>query len=193
MPLPQEEKQFTYADYLTWSENERIEIIDGVPYMQATPSPEHQLVSGELFRQFANYLQGKPCNVYQAPFSVRLTKGDEKKDEDIKKVFEPDITIVCDKSKMDKRGCNGTPDLIIEIISPSSIKHDRVTKFNQYEKAGVLEYWIVEPEGKLVSIFVLESNGRYGRQEIYTEDEKIIVSMFPDLTVDLSTVFPLPD
>lgn len=190
MALPHEERQYTYADYLTWPEDERIEIIDGVPYMQATPSPEHQLISGELFRQFANYLQGKSCKVYHAPFSVRLTRGDEKKDEDIKKVLEPDITIVCDQSKIDKKGCNGTPDLIIEIISPSSIKHDRVTKFNQYAKAGVIEYWIVEPEAKLTSVFLLQSDGRYGRLEIYTEDEKITVSIFPDLIVDLSTVFP---
>jgi len=114
----------------------------------------------------------------------------EKEDEDIKNVFEPDITVVCDQSKIDKQGCKGIPDLIIEIISPSSIKHDRVTKFNQYEKAGVLEYWIVEPEGKLVSVFLLQSNGRYGRPEIYTEEETINVSIFPDLTVDLNAVFP---
>lgn len=190
MALPQEDRLYTYADYLTWREDERVEIIDGVPYMQATPSPDHQLISGELFRQFANYLLGKSCKVYHAPFSVRLTKGDEKKDEDINKVFEPDITVVCDQSKIDKKGCNGTPDLIIEIISPSSIKHDRVTKFNQYAKAGVIEYWIVEPEAKLASVFILQSDGRYGKLEIYTEDEKINVSVFPDLIVDLSTVFP---
>lgn len=190
MSLPQEEKQYTYADYLTWPEGERLEIIDGVPYMQAAPSPEHQLISSELNRQFANYLQGKSCNVYPAPFCVRLTTGDEKSNEDIKRVFEPDITIVCEKSKIDNKGCNGVPDLIIEIISPSSLKHDRVTKFNKYEKAGVVEYWIVEPEGKIVSVFVLQSNDRYGRPEIYTEDEKITVSLFPDLIVDLSTVFP---
>ena len=189
MPLPQEEKKYSYADYLTWPENERWEIIDGVPYMQAAPSPAHQLISGELYRQFANYLQGKPCKAYPAPFCVRLINGDEKQNEDIKKVFEPDITIVCDKSKIDKEGCKGAPDLIIEVMSPSSIRHDRITKFNKYEISGVKEYWIVEPEGKLVSVFVLQSNNRYGRQEIYTEDDKIQVSIFPDLIIEISTVF----
>lgn len=189
MPLPQEEGKYSYADYLTWPEDERWEIIDGIAYMQATPSPAHQLISGELYRQFANYLQGKPCKVYPAPFCVRLTKGDEKKNEDIKKVVEPDITIVCDKSKIDERGCNGSPDLIIEVMSPSSIKNDRVIKFNKYEKAGVKEYWIVEPDGKLVSVFALQRNGRYGRPDIYTEDEKVKVSIFPDLIIDLSSVF----
>ena len=192
MPVPQEERQYTYADYLAWPEDERVEIIDGVPYMQATPSPEHQEISMNLSTQISVYLKGKTCKVYAAPFSVRLIKGDEKKDEEIKKVFEPDITVVCDKSKIDKHGCKGIPDMIIEIISPSSIKHDRVTKFNQYEKAGVIEYWVVEPEGKIVRVFVVQSNGRYCRPEIYTEEEKITVSIFPDLTVDLSAVFPSP-
>ncbi len=136
MPLPQEEGKYSYADYLTWPEGERWEIIDGIAYMQAAPSPAHQLISGELHRQFANYLQGKPCKAYPAPFCVRLTKGDEKNNEDINKVVEPDITIVCDKSKIDERGCIGAPDLIIEVMSPSSIKKDRVIKFNKYEKAG---------------------------------------------------------
>ena len=190
MPLPKQEQKYSYADYLTWGEDERWEIIDGVPYMQAAPSPIHQVIYGELHRQFANYLQGKPCKVYPAPFCVRLTNGDEKQNEDIKKVFEPDITIVCDKSKIDKEGCKGSPDLIIEVVSPSSIRHDRVTKFNNYEKAGVKEYWIVEPDGKLVSVFLLQPNNRYGRPEIYTEDQKITVSIFNELTVNLSTVFP---
>jgi Uma2 family endonuclease len=191
MPLPRQEEKYSYADYLTWREDERWEIIDGVPYMQASPSPTHQLIIGELYRQFANYLQGKPCKVYLSPFCVRLIKGDEKQSEDIKKVFEPDITIVCDRTKIDKEGCKGSPDLIIEVMSPSSIRHDKVTKFNNYEKAGVKEYWIVEPDGRLVSVFLLQTNNRYGRPEIYTEDQKITVSIFPDLSVDLNTVFPL--
>lgn len=189
MPLPQEDKQYSYADYLTWPEDERWEIIDGVPYLQAAPSPVHQLICGELHRQFANYLQGKPCKAYPAPFCVRLVKGDEKQNEDIKQVVEPDITIVCDNSKIDEKGCNGTPDMIVEVLSPSSIKMDRVIKFNKYEKAGVKEYWIVEPEGKLVSVFVLQKDQRFGRQEIYTEDDKIRVSIFHDLVVDLKLVF----
>lgn len=190
MPLPQEQSQYSYADYLTWSEDERWEIIDGIAYMQAAPSPTHQLISGELYRQFANYLQDKPCKVYPAPFCVRLTEGAEKQNDDIKIVVEPDITVVCNSSKIDEKGCNGTPDLIIEVLSPSSIKQDRVIKFNKYEKAAVKEYWVVEPEGKLVSVFVLQSNNRYGRPEIYTEDQKIGVNIFSDLIIDLSKVFP---
>lgn len=190
MPLPQKEgKEYSYADYLTWPEGARWEIIDGIAYMQAAPSPTHQEISGGIFAQFHNYLSGKPCKVYHAPFCVRLIKDDEILNEEIKRVVEPDISIVCDKFKIDEQGCNGAPDLIVEIISPSSIRMDKFTKFNKYEKAGVREYWIVEPEGKLVSVFVLQDDQRYGRPEIYTEDDQIVVFIFPDLIIDLKPVF----
>lgn len=190
MPVPESKKKYTYADYLTWPEGERWEIIDGVPYQQAAPSTVHQEILMELARQIANYLKDKSCKVYPAPFCVRLTKGNEISNEDIKKVVEPDITIVCDQSKVDEQGCNGAPDMIVEIISPSSIKTDRIIKFNIYEKAGVKEYWIVEPEGKIVSVFLLQENVRYGRQEIYSEEDQITLNIIPDLLIDLKPVFP---
>ncbi len=189
MPLSQDGKKYTYADYLTWPEDERWEIIDGVPYLQATPTPIHQEILTELVRQIANYLTHKPCKVYPAPFCVRLPLDHEKTENDIKNIVEPDITIVCDKSKIDEKGCNGAPDLIIEIISPSSIKKDRIVKFNKYEKAGVKEYWIIEPEEKIVSVFVLQNNQTYGRPKLYTDDNKITVAIFPDLIIDLVDVF----
>ncbi|EHQ89802.1 Uma2 family endonuclease [Desulfosporosinus youngiae] len=189
MPIPEAKEKYTYADYLTWPEGERWEIIDGVPHMQAAPSTVHQEILMEISRQIANHLKDRSCKVYPAPFCVRLTKGDEISNEDIKKVVEPDITIVCDKSKVDEKGCNGAPDMIIEIISPSSVKTDRIIKFNMYEKVGVKEYWIVEPEVKIVSVFVLQENGRYGRQEVYSEEDQITLNIIPDLTIDLKPVF----
>ena len=187
MPLPKLEQKYSYADYLTWDENERWEILDGVPYMQAAPSRIHQEISMELSTQFHNYLKGKMCRVFAAPFCVRLDI--EKNNNDIKNVVEPDITIVCDNSKLDERGCKGSPDMIIEILSPTSGKNDKLIKFNKYEKAGVKEYWIVEPDQKLVSVFLLQANGRYGRPEIYSEEDKINVSIFTDLAIDLKEVF----
>lgn len=189
MPIPESNEKYTYADYLTWPEDERWEIIDGVAYMQAAPTPTHQEILMELARQIANYLTGKPCKVYPAPFCVRLTKDDERKNEGITKVVEPDITVVCDKSKIDEKGCNGAPDMIIEIISPSSTKRDRFIKFNAYEKAGIKEYWIVEPDVKIVSVFVLQHNGSYGRQNVYSEEDQIQVNLFPNLTIDLKSIF----
>ena len=188
MPLPKsQEQKYSYVDYLTWGENERWEILDGIAYMQATPSRIHQEISGELFTQFHNYLSGKTCKVYHAPFCVRL--DNEKNDADIKNVVELDITIVCDSSKLDEKGCKGSPDMIIEIMSPSSGKKDRVEKYNKYEKAGVKEYWVVEPDEKLVSVFILQKNGRFGRTEMYTDEDKIKASIFSELEIDFSTVF----
>ncbi|WP_425806472.1 Uma2 family endonuclease [Desulfitobacterium sp. Sab5] len=190
MSIPQSDKIYTYADYLTWPEDERWEIIDAAAYRQAAPSPIHQEILGELFAQFHHYLSDKPCKVYSAPFCVRLTEGGEEQNEEIKNVVEPDITIVYDTSKLDEKGFKGAPDLILEIMSPSSIKMDRFIKFNKYEKAGVQEYWIVEPEGKLVSVFKLKDDQRYGRPDIFTEDDQIKVSIFADLFIDLKSVFP---
>ncbi len=109
--------------------------------------------------------------------------------KNIKNVVEPDITIVCDSSKLDERGCKGSPEMIVEILSPSSAKKDRVDKFNKYEKAGVKVYWVVEPDQKIVSVFTLQTNGRYGRPEMYTDEDTVKVSIFPDLEIDLKTVF----
>lgn len=187
MPLPKSEQKYSFADYLTLDENERWEIIDGISYMQAAPSRIHQEILMELSRQISNYLAGKPCKVYSAPFCVRLDV--EKNNNDIRNVVEPDITIVCDNSKLDEKGCKGTPDMIVEILSPSTGKMDKVIKFNKYEKSGVKEYWILEPDLKLVSVFLLQPSGRYGRPEMYTDENKTKVSIFPDLEIDLKTVF----
>lgn len=190
MPLPQENKKYTYADYLTWPEGERWEIIDGSPYMMTAPSWQHQAILVELSKQFANYFTNKICNVFVSPFDLRLPEFNEK-DEDTSTVLQPDILIVCDKSKLQKTGYYGTPALIIEITSPSSNKIDKLYKFNKYEKAGVKEYWIVEPDDKIVTIFSIQDNGRYGRPDIYSEDDNIEVKTFTDLKIDLKQVFSL--
>lgn len=188
MSFPNPNEKYSYKDYLSWDEEKRWEIIDGVPYMQSAPSRIHQKVSMELSTQFAVYLKNKICQVYAAPFSVIL---DEENDDDnkIKNVVEPDISIICDKTKLNKNGCKGSPDMIIEIVSPSSVKMDKIYKFNKYEQAKVKEYWIVEPDSSLISVFTLQPNGRYGRPDIYTEEDKIKVSIFDDLEIHLTSVF----
>ncbi|SHF62335.1 Endonuclease, Uma2 family (restriction endonuclease fold) [Caldanaerobius fijiensis DSM 17918] len=189
MPLPKENKTYTYGDYITWPEDKRIELIDGQAYMMAPPSRIHQKVLGGIFYQFFSYLQNKSCEVYTAPFGVRLPSSNEENDKDIKTVVEPDIVVICDKSKLDDEGCKGAPDLIVEIVSPSTARKDKLEKFNLYEKFGVKEYWLVEPESKIVSVFTLQDNKRYGRPEIYTDEDKIKVSIFNDLIIDLKAVF----
>lgn len=188
MSLPKEEREYSYKDYLSWSQDERIEIINGTPYLKAAPSRIHQEILSELHRQIANYLLHKNCKVYPAPFTVALDLGETKMEDEIHNVVEPDITIICDEKKLDERGCIGTPDLIIEIISPSTARRDKIEKFNLYEKSGVQEYWIVEPEEKILSVFLLESNGKYGRPNLYSEEDQVQVSSFESLIIDLQMV-----
>lgn len=188
MPLSKAEKKYTYADYLVFPDDERWEIIAGVPYMQSAPTWQHQKISGELFRQISNYLLQKSCEVFAAPFDLRLSDG-KLKEEDVANVYQPDLIVICDKSQLKGTGSFGVPSLVIEILSPSTAKNDRLLKFNNYEKFGVKEYWIVEPDMRLVSVFILQNNNRYGRTELYTEIDEVKVSIFPDLTIDLNTVF----
>jgi Uma2 family endonuclease len=190
MPQPQlDQNKYTYSDYLSWAEEDRWELIDGIPCMMTAPSRVHQEILGELFRQISNYLLDKTCRVYMAPFELRLPKGNEQSDLEINTVVEPDLLVICDRSKLDERGCKGAPDLIIEIVSPSSVKNDMLKKFNLYEKAGVKEYWIVEPSGKIATVFKLGQNNRYGRPEVYSEDDLVRISIFSDFEIDLKSVF----
>ena len=188
MPIQQKNKKCTFADYLTWPENEHWEIIDGVPSMQAAPTWQHQAISRELLTQFNNYLKGNPCQVFASPFDLRLPETNEK-DEETTFVVQPDILVVCDKGGLKGTGYYGTPTLAIEITSPSTARSDKVWKFNRYEKAGVKEYWIVEPDGKFISVFTLQPNNRYGRPESYTEADLLKVSVFPGFIVDLKPIF----
>ncbi|MFD2211915.1 Uma2 family endonuclease [Virgibacillus halophilus] len=192
MSFPKKERVYTYADYLSWPENERIEIIDGVPYLQAAPSRIHQEVLSDVHRQLANYLLDKDYKVYPAPFHVVLDPENENADDARSKyVLEPDISVVCDKEKLDDRGCKGSPDLIVEIISPSTARKDKIEKFHIYEQYGVQEYWMIEPKEKIVSVFSLQRNGKYGRPELYTEEDQVEVSLFDDLVIKLDSVFDL--
>jgi Uma2 family endonuclease len=182
MPLATEQPCYTYADYLGWDEDERYEIIDGEAYMMAPPSRIHQEISGNLYYALRDFLNGKTCKVYAAPFSVRLFPAADKSDGT---VVEPDITVVCDPAKLDDRGCNGPPDLIIEILSPSTARYDRVVKFNIYREAGVREYWIVDPAARDVFTYVLK-NGEYMAANY---DEAAPVAVLPGCEIDLKTIF----
>jgi Uma2 family endonuclease len=179
---------YTYADYLEWDENERCEIIDGEAYMMVTPSRIHQEISMALSAMIYNYLEGKPCEVYPAPFAVRLFPQEDGSDDT---VVEPDITVVCDPSKLDDRGCNGAPDFIIEIISPSTARYDRIVKFNKYREAGVREYWIVDPEEKIISVYLLK-DGQYMAVN-YDDTAVVPVTALPGCSIDLKNIFGISE
>ena len=130
MALPAENRRYTFADVLTWDESERVEIINGEAFMMAPPSRIHQEILTSLFGQLYDYLKGKKCKVYPAPFGVRLFEEDGDYPEDVDTMVEPDISVVCDPGKLDDHGCKGAPDLIIEILSRSTRQYDRITKFH---------------------------------------------------------------
>ena len=188
MPLPAKSKRYTFADVLTWSEDERIELIHGEAFMMAPPSRIHQEISGELFRQLANFLEGKNCRVYPAPFGVRLFEQDGDTPEEVDTLVEPDISVVCDKSKLDEHGCKGAPDLVIEILSPSTRRHDRFVKLALYQSAGVREYWIAEPESQTVQVYTLE-NGILHPRAFYEREDIAKVHVLEGCFIELGKVF----
>lgn len=188
--LRKEEYQYTYADYLTWDDGQRWEIIDGVPYcMSPAPSRYHQEISGVLFAHIYNFLENKTCKVYAAPFDVRLSDRKNETDENTLTVVQPDIVVVCDEKKLDDRGCKGSPDLIIEILSPSTSARDMKDKLFLYEKYGIKEYWIVDPFNKIVVIYKPDSSGKFMRPENYASKDTIDVGVLKGLSIDLKKVF----
>ncbi|OWY26119.1 Uma2 family endonuclease [Sphingobacteriales bacterium UPWRP_1] len=184
-------RRYSYADYLQWTFEEQLELIKGKIFkMSPAPNRRHQQISGELFRQIANYLYKKNCKVFDAPFDVRLP--DKKKsspDNQIFTVVQPDICIICDPAKLDERGCLGAPDFIIEIVSPATIKKDLNEKYRLYEESGVREYWIVQPNDQTVTVFTLSEAGQYQLRKIYSASEEVPVNIFPGFSIHLEEVF----
>lgn len=189
LPDKTQTEKFSYADYLSWPDEERWEIIDGDVFdMSPAPSPVHQEILVNLVFCFKDYLKDKPCKVYPAPFDVRLADGPHR-EKDIINVVQPDISIICKKSKIDDKGCLGAPDLIVEILSPSTSEKDLNIKFNLYEKYKVKEYWIVHPNDKTVLVYKLKRGKKYERPGTYSQQGKIKVGIFSDLEIDCRQIF----
>lgn len=182
-------ERYTYADILTWPEDERWELIDGVAYdMSPAPSPRHQVIQGELFVLFHDFLRGATCRVYPPPFDVRLPKPTED-GLTASTVVQPDLTVVCDPEKIDERGCVGAPTLVVEILSPGTSRKDLREKLTAYAQAGVPEYWVVYPFEKVVQVYTLDTQGHYGAPAIYVNGEQAPVGVLPGLVIDLESVF----
>ncbi len=188
MALPQE-KSYTYADLLEWNDGKRYELYNGQPVMMSPPLRQHQEISGEIYLQIGTYLKGKKCKVYHAPFSVRPFAADGDSPYDTDTLVEPDITVVCSSDKLDKYGCKGAPDLVVEILSPSTKQYDCLVKYKLYQQAGIREYWIVDPDKKLVLVYTLV-DGQYYVPEVYTAKDSVPVEVLEDCIVDLTAVFP---
>lgn len=188
MALPQE-CLYTYADLQGWEGDTRYELYDGQPKAMSSPSDVHQDISMALSAQLYNYLKGKRCKPYAAPFDVRLFEEPGDSPEDVETVVQPDLMVVCDPDKVDRHGIHGAPDLVIEILSESTRKLDRLIKFNLYQKAGVPEYWIVDPTNRTAAVYTLE-DGAYHGAETYGPDAVVPVGVLEDCMIDLSDVFP---
>ena len=181
----------SYADYLTWEDGKRWELIDGQAVcMSPAPGRQHQQISRLLERQIDSYLFDKSCEMYHAPFDVRFVETkDNVADDYINTVVQPDIMVICDPEKLDERGCKGSPDLIVEILSPSTTRMDMTVKFELYQRYGVKEYWIVHPKDQTILVFKLLENGLYGVPDRYCAEDIIPVALLGELQVDLTQVF----
>lgn len=190
LPKIKEQEHFTYADYLTWPDDERWELIDGVAYsMSPSPLVEHQRISRILTRIIDTHLLGRQCELFTAPFDVRLYKNNQKSDNYIETVVQPDIVVVCNPDKIDRRGCRGAPDLVIEILSPSTGGKDLTIKYDLYERHGVKEYWIIHPAEQTLLVYKSGKNGKYGAADRYAGTDKVPVPLLGELVVDLGDVF----
>ena len=183
---------YTYADYMNWWWEERVELIKGKIYkMSPAPRSSHQRVSGELHREIANFLHKKKCQVFCAPFDVRLPHTSQKGNHDIDTVVQPDLCVICAPDKIDEKGCLGAPDWIIEILSKHTSAKDLTKKFDVYEQSGVKEYWVIHPTEETVLVYILNRAGRYeGFLKPFVRTDKISPSVLPGLVIDLEEVFP---
>jgi len=181
-------KSYTYVDYLSWRFSERVELIMGKIFkMSPAPSPKHQYISSLLNAEFVNYLKGKRCKSFAAPFDVYLPVTNSKGESNT--VVQPDICIICDEKVITERGCEGVPELIVEIVSKSTVTRDLHEKYDLYELCGVKEYWIINPNDKSLNIFVLGEHGKYMVSKPMTYGDRAKGRVLPGLEINLDDIF----
>jgi Uma2 family endonuclease len=186
-------KRYTFADYLTWVDNKFRELINGMIYeMSPGPATNHQRLSGRIYRIISSFIVKKKgkCEIFFAPFDVRLPANQQDKaDDKIHTVVQPDICVICDPEKIDERGCLGSPDLIVEVISPATAQRDLHEKFHLYQENGVREYWIVFPREQILTSYFLTTKGKYNEGRTYSIADKFKVQIFDDLEIELKDIF----
>lgn len=186
---PDSSLTYTYADYLKWQFEERLELFRGKIFKLSAPNTRHQTISGELFLSMGLALRRQPCKIFAAPFDVRLPVQNKKKDHEVTTVVQPDLCIICDESKLDARGCCGAPDLVVEILSPGNTEKEVKRKRELYEEAGVQEYWIVYPAEENIAVLALNNEDRFEGAKLYTTNDTIYSSAVPGLVVHLKDIF----
>ena len=180
--------KYSYADYLTWQLDEVVEIIKGRLFkMTAAPSRIHQKVTTKLSHRLYGFLEEKPCEVYIAPFDVRLPTSSTK-NHDVYTVIQPDVCVICDKNKLDDAGCIGAPDLIVEILSPGNNKKELQNKYEVYQESGVREYWIIHPSEQTLLIYSLKE-GVFIPSRLFTSGDNVGSNAIPGFNLDLEDFF----
>jgi Uma2 family endonuclease len=180
---------YTYADYLTWKFEEYVELIKGRVFQMAAPSRVHQKSCGDLYFELRKFFAQNPCDVYLAPFDVRLKRLNKATHQEIITVVQPDICVVCDKEKLDDRGCIGAPDLVIEVLSPGNTKKEMRQKYEVYEESGVKEYWLVNLTDKTVLIYRLNDDGKFIGLQPLTDDDFLTTPLFEGMNIPVQNIF----
>lgn len=179
---------YTYADYLTWTIEERLELIKGKIFPMSAPNLNHQIIARDLFGPLYNFLKDQHCQPFIAPFDVRLPRK-SKQDKDVITVVQPDLCVVCDESKLDHRGCIGAPDLVVEILSPTNSKKELKNKYEVYEESGVQEYWVIYPGQRTIHIFRLNSDGVFISLRPLTEEDVLETPVLPGFRLEVAEIF----
>ncbi|GLU56662.1 Uma2 family endonuclease [Dyadobacter frigoris] len=181
---------YSYADYLKWRIDERIELIKGKIFkMSPAPATRHQLHVGEIYRRLSNHLYRNSCKVFISPFDVRLTPLKKSDSSKIYTVVQPDICVVCNPAKIDSKGCIGAPDLIVEVLSPGNTDKEMKEKFEIYEENGVKEYWLVEPDHHIVLVYKLNETGKFIGLKPFTESEILTSEVVEGFEVLVKDIF----
>ncbi len=180
---------YTYADYLKWNFEERLELFRGRIFKLSAPNTKHQAILRNLSGVLWVSLKEKKCKVFPAPFDVRLPARNRKKDSEVTTVVQPDICVICDGSKIDERGCCGAPDLVVEILSPGNSKKEIKLKYDLYEEAGVREYWIVYPGEESIAVLLLNEQGKFNIKTLYTADDIFHSRTIPGFSINTNDIF----
>ena len=184
--LQKEEHHYTYADYKEWEldKGERYELIYGEAYAMSAPNTRHQAILGGVFARFYNFLEGKTCKVFPAPFDVRLFYEDDESDDT---VVQPDISVICDNKKLGHEGCRGAPDLVVEILSPSNSAIEMQQKLELYRDAGVREYWVIDPENNKLTVYCFKKGTIITKT--YKNTDTVAVTVLMGLNIELEQLF----